>query len=156
MVNEKKKRILWALFWLYCAAMLWLLFAREGSSMGAPYLEEVAARINLRPFRTIFRQLRRLRDFDRPWLVRHSVINLGGNVIMFVPLGIFLPLLWKPLRRLWRVLLITAMIIALVEIGQVLTLLGRGDIDDVILNVIGAAIGYGVYKGMEKKMGRSG
>lgn len=150
MVTEKNKRILWALFCLYCAAMLYLLFAREDGAVDIPYLEQVTARINLTPFHTIMRQIRRLGDFDRPWLMRHSFINLFGNVVLFIPMGIFLPRIWKKLRSWWKTLLATAGIIVLVEIGQVLTLLGRGDVDDVILNVIGAAVGYGVYRIMEK------
>lgn len=151
MVTEKKKRILWALFCLYCAVMLWLLFGREEATGDLSHWEQMQLRINLTPFHTIFKQLRRLIRLHEPWAVRHSAVNLGGNVILFVPLGIFLPLLWTKLRRLWRVLLVTALIIVLVEMGQVVTLLGRCDVDDVILNVLGAAIGYGVYKVIEKK-----
>ena len=150
-MTEKKRRMLWALFCLYCAVMLWLLFAREEATGDLSYWEQMRLRINLTPFHTIFKQLRRLVRFHEPWGVRHSFVNLGGNVLLFVPLGMFLPLLWKRLRKLWRVLLATAMIIALVEAMQVLTLLGRCDVDDVILNVLGAAMGYGVYKLMEKK-----
>lgn len=150
-MTEKHKRILWALFCLYCAVMLWLLFGREEATGDLSHWEQMQIRINLTPFHTISKQLRRLWRFHEPWAVRHSVINLGGNVVLFVPLGIFLPLLYKPLRRLWRVMLVTALIIVLVEVGQVLTLLGRCDVDDVILNVLGAAIGYGVYKGIKKK-----
>lgn len=152
-MNNQKKRILWALFCLYCAVMLWLLFAREEATGDLSHWEQMQQRINLRPFHTIFKQLRRLVRLHEPWAVRHSVINLGGNVILFVPMGLFLPLLWKPMRKLWRVALVTALIIMLVEVGQVVTLLGRCDVDDVILNVLGAAIGYGIYKGIEKKTG---
>lgn len=152
-MTEKKKRMLWALFCLYCSVMLWLLFGREEATGDLSHWEQMQLRINLTPFHTIFKQLRRLVRFHEPWAVRHSVINLGGNVILFVPMGIFLPLLCKPMRRLWRVLLVTAGIIILVELGQVLTLLGRCDVDDVILNVLGAAIGYGIYKLLEKKTG---
>ena len=148
---DRKKRIIWVLFCLYCAGMLWLLFGREVSVGDVPYMEQIATRFSLRPFGTIWRQLRRAVDPSRPWLMRHSIINLVGNVVLFVPLGVFLPLLWKPLGRLWRVMALTAAVIILVETAQVVTLLGRGDIDDVILNVLGAAIGYGLYRRMGKK-----
>lgn len=149
---DRRKRILRTVFCLYCAVMLWLLFGREFSMDGLSYAENVAGRVSLRPFHTIMRQLKRCFDVGRPWLMRHSWINLTGNVILFVPLGLFLPMLWKSLRRLWRVALVSAGIMTLVEIAQVLTLLGRGDVDDVILNVFGAALGYGGYKLVAKKM----
>lgn len=150
-MSDKKRKILWAMFCLYCAVMLWLLFGREISAGDGSYVENIAGRFSIKPLHTILRQLRRCFDPSRPWLMRHSWINLGGNVVLFVPLGVFLPLLWASLRKLWRVLLVTAGTIVLVEIGQVLMLVGRGDVDDVILNVLGAAVGYGLYKLIEKK-----
>lgn len=65
---------------------------------------------------------------------------------MFIPLGFFLPKLWQKQRKLWRTLLTTALIILLVELTQMFTLVGTCDTDDLILNTLGAAIGYGGYK----------
>ena len=59
--------------------------------------------------------------------------------------------MWEKLDGFWRVVPVTALVMTLVEIAQVLTLLGRGDVDDVILNVAGAALGYGFYKLLGKK-----
>ena len=133
-------------FAVYCIAMVCLLFGREEAPAGIPYVQQVRLRLNLIPFRTLTHQLRLLTAADRPWLIRHAAVNLLGNILLFVPLGIFLPKLWTPLRRFRKTLLAVAGIIALVEIVQVLTLLGRCDIDDLILNLIGAAIGYRLYK----------
>lgn len=148
----KYRKQIWLLvFALYCAAMAFLLFGREEAPVGIPYAEQIAMRMNLVPFRTLRHQLRLLTQTDRPWLIRHSFINLLGNVILFTPLGIFLPKLWGRLSRLWKVLLAAAGIIVAVEVIQVLTLLGRCDIDDLILNLTGAAIGFGIFKWIEKE-----
>ena len=80
----------------------------------------------------------------------HAIINLVGNVIMFIPLGFCLPMLWKKQRTLWKTLLTTALIITLVELIQLLTLVGSCDTDDLILNVLGSAIGYGLFKMFQK------
>lgn len=149
-MTQKQKKILVGMFCLYCLVMLWLLFGREIST-GRPYMENIAGRVSLKPFHTILRQLKRCFDPGRPWLMRHSWINLTGNVFLFLPLGVFLPLLWEKLDGFWRVVPVTALVMTLVEIAQVLTLLGRGDVDDVILNVAGAALGYGFYKLLGKK-----
>lgn len=147
-MTGRSNKMLYILFAVYCAAMLYLLFGREEAAAGLPYPQQLMMRLNLRPFHTIGRQMELLFDFDRPWLIRHAFVNLIGNVALFVPLGIFLPTLCQRLRALWRVLLAVTLIIGLVELTQVLTLLGRCDIDDLILNTLGAALGYGMYKGI--------
>ena len=55
-------------------------------------------------------------------------------------------MIWAKLRKLWRTLLTTGLIITLVELIQLFTLVGSCDIDDLILNLLGAAMGYGIYK----------
>ena len=135
------------LFAAYVLFMLWLLFfGREEAPAGLPYSQQLLTRLNLVPFRTLGLQLRLLTEFDRPWLIRHSVINLVGNIFLFIPLGIFLPKLHERLNSFPKVILTTAGIIAAVELIQLLTLLGSCDIDDLILNVPGAAIGYSIYR----------
>ena len=138
-----KKRLCALLFALYCGLMLWLLFGRSGYRPGIPYREQL--KWNLIPFETILLFIRLLNS-SNPDFREFAVINLFGNVIMFIPLGFLLPLLFRRLRRLWKVLLTTALAITAVELAQLLTLLGSCDTDDLILNVLGAAIGYGFYK----------
>lgn len=142
----QSKRLWYILFAVYCITMAYLLFWRKEAPEGIPYADQLMMRLNLIPFRTLKLQLRLLFDFDRPRLIHHALVNLLGNVALFIPLGIFLPGLWGKLQRLWKVLLTVAGIIALVESIQVLTLLGRCDIDDLILNLAGAAVGYGLFK----------
>ncbi len=136
----KTNRIWPILFGLYCTVMLWLLFNRTGYVEGIPYTDQM--RINLIPFRTI----RLFADLlNHPRFRWDAVVNLGGNVILFIPLGFLLPKVFPKLDRLGKVLLVTAGIIVVVELAQLFTLLGSCDTDDLILNVIGSAIGYGVY-----------
>lgn len=130
-----------ALFLAYCALMLWLLFDRPGYVPGVPYWEQTAGHLNLIPFRTL-RLFAGLLNSTRPEYVRSAVINLGGNIIMFIPLGFLLPQVFCRLTSLPRVLLTTAILITAVEIIQLFTLVGCCDIDDLILNLIGSAIGY--------------
>ena len=133
-----------ALFMAYCALMLWLLFDRPGYVPGIPYWEQAAGHLNLIPFRTL-RLFAGLLDSAQPEYVRSAVINLGGNIIMFIPLGFLLPRVFPHLTSLPRVLLVTAVLITAVEIIQLFTLVGSCDIDDLILNMIGSAIGYGFH-----------
>lgn len=83
-----------------------------------------------------------------------SVLRLiVGNVLAFVPLGILTPLL-APRRRSWLFVLAVGLIVsAAIELGQLglSGLLGytyrQSDVDDVILNVIGALLGYALFVG---------
>ncbi len=133
-------------FGLYCAIMLWLLFARARPVYDGTYWDQVNRNLNLEPLVTIRLYLRLLLEDYGPYLRRHALINLAGNVVLFLPLGIFLPWLWPKNRRLWRVAAVTAGIITLVEVTQLFTLRGSCDVDDLILNVAGACLGYGLYR----------
>ena len=146
-MSKARGRTVLTFFCLYCAVMLFLLFARSEPADAFPYWEQVRSWTSLTPLRTIRRQVRWLLHSKKVYFFRHAVVNLAGNVVLFLPLGIFLPCLLPKLNRFWKVMLAAAGIIVTVEIAQVLTLLGRCDIDDLILNLAGTAIGYGIYKG---------
>lgn len=148
MGNERKgKQILLRLCFLaYCGLMLWLLFGRSPYDVADGYWEQMHQNLNLKPFATIKLYLYVL---TAPELARHipaAIVNLAGNVVMFVPLGAFLPAIWQGLRALWKTLLCTAFVICLIETAQLLTLVGSCDVDDLLLNVLGAALGYGGYR----------
>lgn len=138
-----------ALFMAYSALMLWLLFDRPGFTEGIPYWEQITRQLNLIPFRTL-RLFAGLLDSGVRVYIRMAVINLGGNIIMFVPLGFLLPRVFPRLSSLPRVMLTTAAIITAVELVQLFTLVGSCDIDDLILNVFGSALGFGVHKCAKK------
>ena len=144
-----KRKVYTAAFLAYGALMLWLLFDRPGYVPGVPYWEQTAGHLNLIPFRTL-RLFAGLLNSTRPEYVRSAVINLGGNIVMFIPLGFLLPQVFCRLTSLPRVLLTTAILITAVEIIQLFTLVGSCDIDDLILNLIGSAIGYGFHLAAKK------
>lgn len=147
---EKKQVNIYAMvFGIYCAVMLYLLFNRSGATPGVDYWDQVSMSYSLTPLRTI-RQYLRLLGL-RPQLQRLAVINLVGNVVMFIPLGLLLPLVFQKLRAYWKTFLCTAGIIIAVELTQLFTLLGSCDIDDLILNLLGASIGYCLYRLFLKK-----
>ncbi len=94
--------------------------------------------INLIPFAGIA-------DILSQGMMVYSVINIVGNVLMFAPIGFFAPILCKKYEHLSRTVLVGASISLLIECSQLF--LARGtDIDDLILNTLGAVIGYGCYR----------
>jgi glycopeptide antibiotics resistance protein len=79
---------------------------------------------------------------DQP-AFRDTVKQIGGNLLLGVPFGVLLPVLFPRTRGLLRVVLVTAFVMVLVEIAQGMIVEGRAfDIDDVILNTTGALVGY--------------
>ena len=141
-----KKNLGWKLlFVVYAAVMLWLLFDRERSLYELDYWSQVQQNMNLEPFHTIKLFWNVL---DREEYRLMAIINLGGNVGKFIPMGFFLPTIWKSMRKWWKTWMATLLIMLVVELTQLLTLRGTFDVDDLILNLLGAAIGYCVFRWM--------
>lgn len=138
----KQRKILRFLAALYAAGMIYLLFFRSPAFSDEPYWGQVRSRLNIIPFHTIRLYLGLLDRPSQPWLVRLAHINLLGNTLLFIPLGLFPPLLWISMRRFWKTALLAAGVMTVVELLQMLLLLGTCDIDDLILNVLGACLGY--------------
>lgn len=78
--------------------------------------------------------------------LRDLLINIPGNIAMFIPLGIVLPFLFDRLDSFGKVVGIGAGFSLGIEIVQLLFFERATDVDDLILNALGCAIGYGVYR----------
>ncbi len=73
------------------------------------------------------------------------VEDLLLNIILFMPLGFLLPLACKKLN-FRKTLLISLFFSLTIEITQYLAHLGCCDIDDIFNNTLGAVLGYGFYR----------
>ncbi len=134
------------LFVVYAGLLLWLLFDRPiARDPVSDYAQIMRGNMNLIPFHTIGNYWKVVTRWEFTPLFRHSVINLGGNIFLFIPIGYFLPRLWPYLRNFFSFLLTCTMAITLVELLQLVTLLGSLDIDDLILNLLGMVVGYLIY-----------
>ncbi|MGM0854053.1 MAG: VanZ family protein [Bacillota bacterium] len=72
--------------------------------------------------------------------------NTFGIVILFMPLGFLLPKVFSNLNTLKNVLYFSLVLSMCIEVFQFLTKLGVLDVDDVILNLVGATLGYLIFK----------
>lgn len=126
----------------YALIMAWLLFGqRIGGLFTGSYAENVQSNISLTPFQTIDYFYRSLTQSTDGYSIKKAAVNLVGNVVMFVPLGFLLPWVFPKLRGFFKSTAFSALCIVLIELTQLFTLLGCCDIDDFILNMIGAIIG---------------
>jgi glycopeptide antibiotics resistance protein len=90
---------------------------------------------NLIPFATIRIYLANL---DTPFWQSQAV----GNVLLLLPVGLFGPLALPWLGRWWRVLLVAALFSTCIELAQLAIPDRSADVDDVMLNALGALLGY--------------
>lgn len=77
--------------------------------------------------------------------LKEILVNVGGNFAMFIPTGIILPILYKKLDSFWGTVGMGALISLIIELLQLLLYTRYTSIDDVIINTLGTAAGYGIY-----------
>lgn len=91
--------------------------------------------INLVPLRTILPYLSEIKS-------DYAFLNILGNIICYIPLGLLIPITFRTLRSFWKVTLFSFVIIFIIECLQFLLLLGYFDVDDIMLDMLSAIVGY--------------
>ena len=92
------------------------------------------------PFRINSNPIEHMFDIYSGWL-----INIIGNVTMFIPVGIVWPYCFKKLDRVWKVTLAGFGLSLFIEITQLPFYERCSDIDDLIMNTSGALIGAIIF-----------
>lgn len=141
----RRVQIVLFVIYLLCLADITLI----GSSVGRlhfsgtrnDYLELF---VNFRPLDTIKKYLIGFQNgYFSLW--RFS-LNLLGNLLLLAPLSLFLPILFRCERK-WYFFLPTVLVAScIVEALQYLLMAGSCDIDDLILNFLGAAALFFLWK----------
>ncbi|WDM23741.1 VanZ family protein [Paenibacillus polymyxa] len=130
---------------LYIGLLLYWMFLGFGRTLrpGPPYS------YNIVPFDTIRQYWRAMESFPfRVWGV-----NLLGNIGVFIPFGILVPIIWVSMRSIVSLLLTIVIALVILEVSQMLLGAGTMDIDDIILNVLGVLCGRVAYVLLRKKLG---
>lgn len=73
-------------------------------------------------------------------------INIFGNLCAFMPYAIFLPLMFKSMNKFRNFFVTIIVSVVIIELLQFVTMSGSCDIDDLILNVLGASVVYFIVK----------
>jgi glycopeptide antibiotics resistance protein len=84
------------------------------------------------------------------YMVKFWARNIIGNILLMLPLTIMLPMLWEKFQSFKNTILFAFCLSLSIEIFQLLSIyignIGRAtDIDDILLNVLGACIGFILY-----------
>ena len=129
------------LFILYVLLLVYFLFFSE--EYGRVATEERMYRYNLIPFV----EIRRFWIYRKQLGVFAVFTNIFGNVIGFIPYGFILPVIAHKCRRGTFIITSGFALSLLVETVQLFARVGCFDVDDLILNTLGAAIGYLLFVG---------
>lgn len=149
MKKESINKIFKYLFIIYLIGLIFILFLYGGRTGNQFHLKvfsrEHLNMINIIPFKTIEGFLDRIANSTINTNI--VVTNLFANLLMFIPMGMALSVLFKKyFDKLWKLTVFSIILVLFIEIIQFLTFTGSADIDDLILNVIGTIIGYGIIK----------
>ena len=104
--------------------------------------------LNLTPFATIKLYINGLKAGNIS--LGYFFINIFGNFLMLMPLSFFVPTLIKKINKFYKFLIFVILFAICIELLQILFLTGSCDIDDVILNVLGASISYPIFLKVNK------
>lgn len=91
---------------------------------------------------TLFKEIRRFLIHMDILGYKAVVLNIAGNVVAFMPFGFILPEVWDQLNRWYTITLMGFLFSLLIETVQLVSRVGSFDVDDLLLNTIGALIGY--------------
>lgn len=139
---SKKQNLLFRIAGIvYALVLLYALFLRSmGHDSSLTYTEYLKYRSNFIPFISVYNLL------TAPVISTTSISiflkNFIGNILLFIPWGFLLPLYFKRLQNFKKFILTTLVAVILIESIQLFTMLGSFDIEDILLNTIGACIGY--------------
>ena len=101
---------------------------------------EIRDKVNL----TAFKTMKIYKPFDK---------QIVGNVVMLLPLGLFIPLMFPRIKKILPVVGLCFLTSVSIELMQLITSYRSTDVDDVILNTAGACVGFLIYKLLEKQFG---
>ncbi len=128
---------LYSVFGIYLMVLFALLFGKRTDLRA----------VNLVPFRSIADHL------GGDLLARSFALNnIGGNIALFVPLGVYVALLGRS-RTFGAQVGLIALLSAAAETAQYVFRVGVTDIDDVLLNTVGGAIGILAFRLLRRLLG---
>lgn len=96
---------------------------------------------NLQPFREISRFF----EYREIIGVRGFVINMFGNIFVFMPWGFGVPVISSRRHKFLQAAAATFLLSLMIETIQLVTRVGSFDVDDLILNTLGGILGFFAY-----------
>lgn len=135
LIKNRKEKKFYVFFIILFIIYLWMVYSVTGAGgltdiiyapIGGTNDSLIKANINLEPFRE---------GVNTTFLL---------NIVMCIPLGFLLPLIWKNYRNIFKTTLFGLGFSLLIELSQLITTRAT-DIDDLIANTCGTIIGFIIW-----------
>ena len=137
-MRTKQHKQIFTILIIYTALILYFLFFGVGRPGAAISSHEY--RFNLIPYINSSLRIPTISDLE---YFPRGFFDLG-NLVGFIPFGILIPILYR--CNFFRFISLFFLSILIIETVQMLTFLGSFDINDAIVNSLGAAVGFCAYK----------
>ena len=121
---------------IYLVLLTYYLFFAE--TMGRIPSENGSYAYNL----TLFKEIRRFILHRNLLGYKVVLLNLVGNVAAFMPFGFIIPEVWDQFNNWYTIALQGFLFSFSIEVIQLASRVGSFDVDDLLLNTLGALIGY--------------
>lgn len=139
-------------FLIYFLVMLTLtIFKSNSISFNNPFdaykynRQGIFGMINIIPFKET---LVTLTDGHTP--IKYPLMNIVGNILVFMPLGFLVPLLFDKYNNISKVFTLGLVSTISIELAQLFVGPNISDIDDIIFNTIGSVLGLLCFRLFEK------
>lgn len=149
-MNKKCRIFIFVLSILYLLILVYILwinpFFHRSWVHKLEWHKYIVEATNLVPFRTIVNYIVSLKDGT----INEGIVlsNLTANILMFMPFG-FLLLFYVTHQSGKRIITYSICAIVISEVLQCIFKIGFLDIDDILLRILGAIIGYIFYRFLE-------
>ena len=141
--TTKRQKLGWVLFLMYLCFLAYFMFFSE--SFGRTDTDRGYA-YNLVPLKEITRYFRYYRTLGMPLFL----INIVGNMVAFMPFGFFLPIISRRSRKWYNTVSFGLIFSLILETLQLIFKVGSFDVDDMLLNTVGAGLGFLVYRTVQR------
>lgn len=137
--TTRNQKLGWVLFIAYLALLVYFMFFAESFGRDAQQ-REYAYNLEL------FKEIKRFYNYRHQLGIKAFVLNIVGNVVGFMPCGFFLPIVSRRGRKWYNAVLLCFGLSLCIEVTQLVFKVGSFDVDDLFLNTLGGAVGYIIYR----------
>ena len=133
--QQRGRQLITLLFWIYVIVLLRITVFRDDFSLSHIMTN---GKLNLELFSAYI-------SFLRGGFIWLFIYLFVGNIVWFIPLGVYL--VWKkPGHTIWRAVLIGFLMSLAIEVSQYVFGVGVSEVDDLVLNTSGTLIGAGLMR----------
>lgn len=139
--------VIYAFCWAgYLGALTYIILFKGSLDQTFGLMQMLYRGTSAKPQKAYFHLFESTAFFIENWEYSYARWNVLGNIGLFLPFGILTGLLWRGKRGGGLTFLCSLFTSGGFETIQFLYGIGEFDVDDILLNVLGALVGYGLLR----------